>query len=71
MWIDRNGHLIIRKSESDAGDYGHPDKPCSIYCSKQQFNELIKTMKMCGENYAKAKKTAENQKKRVIKSIKI
>ena len=71
MGINRDGHLIINKSKGDSGDYGYVDNPCSIYCNKQQFNELIKIMKMCGENYAKAKKNVENHKARVIKSIKI
>jgi len=72
MGITRDGHLIINKSKGDSGDYGYVDNPwCSIYCNKQQFNDLIKTMKQCGENYAKAKKNAEKRKKHIIKSIKI
>jgi hypothetical protein len=47
------------------------DNHYPYYCSKSKFNELIKTMKMCGENYARVKKTTENHRKRVIKSIKI
>jgi hypothetical protein len=52
--------------EHVALDGNHP-----YYCSKSKFNEIINTMKQCGENYAKAKKNAEEHKKHVIKSIKI
>jgi hypothetical protein len=73
MGIFNDGEFMIFSSFKETWRLGRVALDCNhpYYCSKQQFNEIIKTMKMCGENYAKAKKTTENHKKRVIKSIKI
>jgi hypothetical protein len=71
MGLTRDGHFCIYKNEHERETYGILNLTYLSQITKNDFNELIKTMKMCGENYAKAKKNAEERNKRVIKSIKI
>jgi len=70
MGIVRGGTFMIYKNEHSRQNYGVPGEG-GLYFFKHEFNELIKTMKQCGENYARAKKNAKTVKPRVIKSIKI
>jgi hypothetical protein len=68
MWVERSGYFRINVTPREAYHYGV--EQVETITSKSDFNELIKIMKQCGENYAKAKNAAMS-KKRVIKSIKI
>lgn len=69
MGIDGRNHFMIYVTYGKTWDLGVPGRD-EITMTKAKFNKLIKIMKQCGENYAKARKAAMS-KKRVIKSIKI
>jgi hypothetical protein len=68
MFVDREGCFRIYIKQRTVWWLSHVD--VEITMTKSLFNNLIKIMKQCGENYAKAKKVAMS-KARVVKSIKI